>query len=94
VSAHAGGPGLATAAQFLLVHAPAFLALGQLGHTTLGRTGGGVLLLGLLLFAGDLLARDVLGGSLFSFAAPTGGVLMIAGWLGLALLAFGPTRRY
>jgi uncharacterized membrane protein YgdD (TMEM256/DUF423 family) len=87
-AAHAGGGNLGTAATMLLVHAPAFLALGLLGASWIMRVGGAVLLLGLLLFAGDLLSRDFLGGRLFPMAAPTGGVAMIAGWLIVAASAF------
>jgi uncharacterized membrane protein YgdD (TMEM256/DUF423 family) len=47
-----------------------------------------VLLTGLVLFCGDLLAREFAGTRLFPFAAPAGGLLMIAGWLGIALSAF------
>jgi uncharacterized membrane protein YgdD (TMEM256/DUF423 family) len=86
LAAHAGGNGVATAAQFLLFHAPLFVALALL------RPPGGVLLAawgilaGLILFSGDLLARHYLGDRLFPMAAPTGGFLMIAGWAGLAAM--------
>lgn len=93
-AAHAGGGNIATAANFLLFHAPAFLALGLFGSLA-GRVlkaGGWIILVGLLLFAGDLLARHYLGNRLFPMAAPTGGTLMIAGWLVTAASAFG-TRR-
>ncbi|MFH1793812.1 MAG: DUF423 domain-containing protein [Pseudomonadota bacterium] len=93
-AAHAGGGNIATAANFLLFHAPAFLALGLFGSNA-GRVlkaGGWVTFAGLLLFAGDLLARHYLGDRLFPMAAPTGGTLMIAGWLVIAASAFG-TRR-
>lgn len=86
LAAHAGGEGLATAAHFLLVHAPLFVAL------ALTRPPGGALLaawgilVGLALFSGDLLARHYLGNRLFPMAAPTGGFLMIAGWAGLAVM--------
>lgn len=86
-AAHAGGVNVATAANFLLFHAPAFLALGLFGSSA-GRVlkaGGWVILAGLLLFAGDLVARHYLGNRLFPMAAPTGGTLMIAGWLVIAL---------
>ncbi len=85
-AAHAGGGNIATAANFLLFHAPAFLALGLFG--SFGRVlkaGGWIILFGLLLFCGDLLARHYLGNRLFPMAAPTGGTLMIAGWLVVAL---------
>ena len=86
LAAHAGGDWLATAAHFLLLHAPLFVAL------ALVRPPGGVvlagwgILAGLMLFAGDLLARHYLGDRLFPMAAPTGGFLMIAGWAGLSVM--------
>jgi len=91
-AAHQGGGNLATAAQFLLFHAPAVLAIGLAGGTLALRTGGSVLLAGLALFAGDLTMRHYAGTALFAFAAPTGGTLMIAGWLliGLSALRRGP----
>jgi uncharacterized membrane protein YgdD (TMEM256/DUF423 family) len=85
VAAHAGGGNVGTAANFLLVHAPAFLAVGLLGAGRWLNIAAGVLFLGLMLFAGDLLARDYLGTRLFPGAAPAGGVLMIAGWIGIAI---------
>ena len=39
--AHAGGGTVATAAQFLLFHAPLFVALGLAGHPSRTRTAGG-----------------------------------------------------
>lgn len=85
VAAHAGGGNVGTAATFLLAHAPALLAIGLLGESRWLRSAGLVLLVGVLLFAGDLLARHYLGGRLFPFAAPAGGLLMIGGWLAVAL---------
>ena len=44
------------------------------------------------LFAGDLTLRHYAGHSLFPFAAPTGGTLMILSWLLLAVAAARPRR--
>ncbi len=90
VAAHAGGGGIGTAANFLLFHAPVLLALGLAGSAAmrLMRIGGWVVLAGVLLFAGDLLARHYLGNRLFPMAAPAGGGLMILGWLVIAASAF------
>jgi len=88
VAAHAGGGNIETAASFLLMHAPAFLAIGLLGTGHVLRIGGFVLLLGLLLFAGDLVMRHYLGTRAFPIAAPIGGGAMILGWLIVALSAF------
>ncbi|WP_186399012.1 DUF423 domain-containing protein [Stappia sp. P2PMeth1] len=86
-----GGELLSSAANMLLFHAPAFLALAALA--ALRATGPrGVLAVatlalavGLALFAGDLTSRVMLGDRLFPMAAPTGGSLMILGWAGILL---------
>src|SRR5207245_10691271 len=64
-AAHLGGAFVGTAASFLLMHAPVFLAAGLLGANRILRMGSLALLVGLLLFCGDLLARDFLGSRLF-----------------------------
>ena len=86
-AAHKGIANVATAASFLLMHAPAFLALSLLNGNRLRSLGSWALLLGLVIFSGDLLARAYLGTRLFPMAAPSGGVLMIAGWLVIAASA-------
>jgi uncharacterized membrane protein YgdD (TMEM256/DUF423 family) len=86
-AAHAGGGNVGTAASFLLTHAPAFLAIGLIGGNRVLRGGGTILLVGLALFCGDLLARHYAGARLFPMAAPAGGTLLIAGWLGIAASA-------
>ena len=85
-AAHRGGQNLQTAATFLLVHAPALLGMALLAGRT-ARLGGLVLTAGLVLFCGDLLARDFLGGRLFPYSAPAGGLLLIGGWLAVAASA-------
>lgn len=87
VQAHTGGAFTGTAATMLLVHAPAILAIGLFGRNTVLRLAGLVLVVGLVLFCGDLLAHDFLGHRLFPFAAPTGGTLLILAWLGVACSA-------
>ena len=86
-AAHQDAANVATAASFLLMHAPAFLALSLQRGSRLTGIGGWVLLLGLMMFCGDLLARAYLGTRLFPMAAPSGGVLMIGGWLAIAASA-------
>jgi uncharacterized membrane protein YgdD (TMEM256/DUF423 family) len=86
-AAHLGGPFTATAASFLLMHAPLFVAVGLLGSSRLLQGGAILLLIGLIVFSGDLLARDFLGFRLFPFAAPTGGTLLMLGWLTVAASA-------
>lgn len=93
IAAHAGGGNLGTAASFLLAHAPAFLVLGFVAGKLL-RVGAWALLVGLVLFAGDLVSRDYLGQRLFPLAAPSGGILMIAGWLLIGAQAFFGRLHY
>jgi len=70
-AAHVTGAGtLETAARFLLLHAPALIALAALSgtrfvHPSLGRASGFALALGLGLFSGDLALRAVQGVPLF-----------------------------
>ena len=85
-AAHITGGNLATAAQFLLFHAPALLALVALVgagvlHPTLAQIAGYVLVLGLILFCGDLSRRAFSGVALFPRAAPAGGIVLMIGWL-------------
>jgi uncharacterized membrane protein YgdD (TMEM256/DUF423 family) len=92
-SAHgAPGSGLDSAAYMLLLHAASVIGGVSLLHqATLSRTAGlialGGFVLGGALFAGDVAARAYLGSRLFPMAAPTGGVILIASWLVLALAA-------
>ncbi len=92
VAAHAGGGNVGTAASFLLMHAPALLALGLAARGQAMRLAGLVLLLGVLVFSGDLLMRDYAGARLFPMAAPAGGVLTIVGWVAIAICALFPSR--
>lgn len=94
-AAHLGGAGLETAATFLILHAAALVGVTALASGAPGTPaarvaliGGFVLFTGLVLFSGDLAARAFLDDRLFPMAAPTGGTLLIAGWLGLAISAF------
>ena len=80
---HTGGQSfLGPASAMCLAHAPAMLALyaGQryLKTATLAAL---VLALGTIVFAGDLSLRQFYGHGLFAMAAPSGGMIMIAGWL-------------
>lgn len=85
-AAHQGGGEAAIASNFLLFHAPAFLAVGLAGRGQRPLLAAAWLLLaGVLVFSADLACRSYLGHRLFPFAAPTGGTLAIAGWLALAI---------
>ncbi|WP_440635525.1 DUF423 domain-containing protein [Bradyrhizobium sp. PUT101] len=92
-SAHgADASRLASASAMLLFHATAILATVAL--LTRGLLHGGIGLLaafgfviGAALFAGDLTLRQYAGHSLFPYAAPTGGMVMIASWLAVSVAA-------
>lgn len=87
-AAHRGGAFTGTAANFLLFHAAAVLAIG-LGVANRGlRLGALVLVVGLLFFCGDLVSRDVLDDRLFPFAAPIGGTALILGWIVITVSGF------
>ncbi|AMB45503.1 DUF423 domain-containing protein [Methylobacterium sp. AMS5] len=93
-----GGETLKTAAQFLMFHAPAVLALTVLAATGfvrggLARLAAAALLIGLALFSGDLALRALTGTPLFPMAAPSGGVVLMAGWLLAAVAMLVPARR-
>lgn len=98
LAAHVAGPGnLDTAARFLLVHAPALIALAAamrtgLCHRLPGRLAAAALVLGLILFCGDLTVRTLYGIAPLRLAAPVGGVLLMAGWLMVTLGAILPAR--
>jgi len=86
------GAGLAGAAYMLLFHAAALVggaavhAQGVLSRPLLFA----VLIawiVGAVLFSGDVALRAFAGHRLFPMAAPTGGVILIAAWLGLAAAA-------
>ena len=91
-------PLLATASQFLMIHAAAGVGLAALLTPALPFSGilaGAALALqaGVSLFSADLAARVFLGGKLFAFAAPMGGGLTILSWLGVALWAALSARK-
>ena len=97
-SAHqADAARLLAASSMLLFHATAILgcaALAERGlvHPRLGIAAGFGFVVASVLFAGDLTLRQYAGHGLFAFAAPTGGTLLIVGWLLLALSAVWPRR--
>jgi uncharacterized membrane protein YgdD (TMEM256/DUF423 family) len=92
-SAHgADASRLATASAMLLFHATAILATVALLARGLLHGGIGIVaafgfVLGASLFATDLAVRQYAGHSLFPYAAPTGGTLMIVSWLAVTLAA-------
>lgn len=81
-AAHGGENHLGAIAPLLIGHAPALLVLSLIvPNSRIANIGGALLVAGLVLFCGDLFMRDMTGNRLFPMAAPTGGSLMILGWL-------------
>ena len=99
LSAHgADASRLVPASSMLLFHATAVLgttALAMRGpvHATFALMSAWGFVAGAALFAGDLALRQFAGHALFPMAAPTGGTLLIASWLALAVAAAWPRRR-
>jgi uncharacterized membrane protein YgdD (TMEM256/DUF423 family) len=93
--AHAApNSGLDGAAYMLLFHAAALLggaALVQQGLLWRPLMLGVLIawVVGAVLFSGDIATRAFLGHRLFAFAAPSGGIVLIAAWLALAAAAVG-----
>ena len=84
LAAHGGDIRLvAIAAAIALVHAPALIGLAAIRPVIprLSAIAGVLTVVGTLLFAGDLAFRVAVGHSLFPYAAPLGGNLLIGGWL-------------
>jgi uncharacterized membrane protein YgdD (TMEM256/DUF423 family) len=86
------GAGLDSAGYILLFHAAAVVGIvaaidrGLLSRG-LGMLAAAGLVIGTLLFAGDVTLPIYAGFELFPGAAPTGGILLIVSWLALALAA-------
>jgi uncharacterized membrane protein YgdD (TMEM256/DUF423 family) len=97
-SAHyAEGSRLAAASSMLLFHASSVLAAVALAeraliHARIGFAAAIGFVVAAGLFAGDLTLRQFAGHGLFPMAAPTGGTLLIASWLALAVAAAWPRR--
>jgi uncharacterized membrane protein YgdD (TMEM256/DUF423 family) len=92
-SAHAvANAGLDSAGHMLSLHAAAVLGgTAILSSGMIWRPLGAIalfgLVLGALLFAGDIALRAFAGHRLFPMAAPTGGTIMIVSWLAFAIAA-------
>ena len=97
-SAHgADASRLTAASSMLLFHATAVLAAVALAdrglvHARLGIAASIGFVIAASLFAGDLTLRQYTGHGLFPMAAPTGGTLLIASWLLLAVAAAWPKQ--
>jgi uncharacterized membrane protein YgdD (TMEM256/DUF423 family) len=77
-------PDLQIAAYFLLIHATAIAGIAAQQRTGF-LAAASILALGAVLFCGDLMLRALAGTRFFALAAPTGGTLMILGWLMLTV---------
>jgi len=97
-SAHGGDASrLATASAMLLFHATAILAgvallARGLLHGGIGLAAAFGFASAAALFAGDLTLRQYAGHSLFPYAAPTGGTLLIVSWLAVTVAAVWQKR--
>jgi uncharacterized membrane protein YgdD (TMEM256/DUF423 family) len=88
---------LASASSMLLFHATAVLAVAALAergvlHLQIGIAAAFGFVVAAALFAGDLTLRQYAGHSLFPMAAPSGGMLLIASWLAVAVAAAWPRQ--
>jgi uncharacterized membrane protein YgdD (TMEM256/DUF423 family) len=93
-AAHGGGEFLAPAAQLLMAHAVASLALAPLiGGSRLGLVAIAGLEAGSILFAADMAMRTFAARPLFPMAAPSGGSIVILSWL-VAALACAVRKRH
>lgn len=86
-------PAMTTAATFLMIGAPSVVGAVALARArgrrwSFADVSGGIIALGTLLFSGALVGRVLWNVVIFPMAAPTGGTMLIAGWLMLALAAF------
>ena len=97
-SAHgADAARLGSASSMLLFHACAVIgtvALIERGviHVRIGMVAAWGFVVAAALFATDLTLRQYAGHSLFPMAAPSGGTLLIASWVALAVAAAWPKR--
>jgi uncharacterized membrane protein YgdD (TMEM256/DUF423 family) len=88
------GTGLDGAGYILLLHAAAVIAVGTAVDAEILHDASGILavlafVLGAALFAGDVTLRVYRARRLFPMAAPTGGMVLIAGWLMVTVSALG-----
>lgn len=85
-----------TGSRYLLVHAVALLAVGSLmlrfSHPLL-RVGALMLLTGSIVFSGSLFILVLLDLPVMGAITPIGGVLLIGGWLALAVALFKAVKQ-
>jgi uncharacterized membrane protein YgdD (TMEM256/DUF423 family) len=91
-------PLLQVSSHFLLLHAAAVIAIAAFAHSFPHESrsmlaAASLLLLGTVVFCGDLSVRALTGSRLFPMAAPIGGSLLILGWLATAVSALLRLRK-
>lgn len=91
-ASHGESRNLAAIAAICLAHGPALLALGLAGRGRVLGVAAALLIIGTMIFIGDLSMREWLGHALFAGAAPVGGAGMIGGWLTMVVAAFAGRR--
>lgn len=85
---------LANASAIALAHAPVLIAIAIGWHRlSTARFASIAMMLGTLLFIGDLLCRHFAGHGLFPMAAPTGGIAMMGSWIILAFSAIMKVKQ-
>ena len=92
VAAHkVESPALATAANMLMIHAAAVLALAAIAlrseNARRWTAVSAIMFSAVALFSGDIALNTLAGWHIFPMAAPTGGSLLIASWLAVAVVA-------
>jgi uncharacterized membrane protein YgdD (TMEM256/DUF423 family) len=94
--ARLGGGGLEiwkTAALYHLVHAAALLAIALAGERVRGaRAVSALFAAGIVIFSGSLYLLALTGRSWLGAVTPFGGAALLAGWLSLAVTAWGARR--
>ena len=84
-------PALATAATMVMIHAGAVLAIAAVAlrseNSRRWTSVGAVMFAAVTLFGSDIALNTFAGHHLFPMAAPTGGSLLIASWLAVAVAA-------
>ncbi|MDB5545304.1 MAG: hypothetical protein JWO64_2453 [Hyphomicrobiales bacterium] len=93
LAAHGGyGENLRIASEFALIHATLAIALLRAPGRT-SQIAATVVLLGALVFCGDLALRALAGHALAPMAAPTGGLILITGWALAGIALFLNVKR-
>jgi uncharacterized membrane protein YgdD (TMEM256/DUF423 family) len=98
VAAHrVDSPALATAATMLTLQAAAAVGVIAVAlhaaRRCLWSAVAGIMLAGASIFGGEIAFHTLTGNASFQMLAPVGGTLMIASWLGLAVLALANAFR-